>query len=281
MMNPNSEGRSVSIHGLNIFYESAGHGFALILIHYNLLDLRMWDTQIAAFAEHFHTIRFDLPGMGKSSVPLQTYSELDTLIGLLDSLQLSNACLVGIGLGSVIAMEAALAIPERIDKLILASPFVFGYTVPPEEAVPDPAAQRIRAARKDGTPLEELAELWLAHPIYGAVKSNPSEFAKLKTMIQQNIESWHLISSLDLFEHPEVPIYQRIDAIQQPTLVLYGSDDDANSQSRAKAATEKIALAQLMPVEGATHLINMEQPDAFNQIVLDFLGEKRCSGAGG
>jgi pimeloyl-ACP methyl ester carboxylesterase len=127
--------------GARIYYEMAGEGAPLLLIHGQETDnqgdfraLHSWDPQFAALADHYQTIRFDIRGFGRSSLvggdPLETFSwdvgahrTTTDVVELMDHLGIASAHMAGISLGSAMAAQMGVFYPEKIDKLVLVSPW--------------------------------------------------------------------------------------------------------------------------------------------------------------
>ncbi len=121
------------VNGTRLYYEVAGEGPALVLIHGMSLDTRMWDDQFAEFAPHCQVIRYDVRGFGRSAVPTHTaYSHHDDLKGLLNSLGIADAHILGHSMGSGIATDFVLAYPEMADSLVSVGTVVHGLDWLPE-----------------------------------------------------------------------------------------------------------------------------------------------------
>src|SRR5690349_14993808 len=94
------------VNGTRLFYEIAGAGPALVLLHGFSLDARMWDAQFAAFAQRYRVLRYDARGFGRSGVPgAEHYSHADDLHALLGHLGIAQAALIGFSLGGGIALN--------------------------------------------------------------------------------------------------------------------------------------------------------------------------------
>ena len=84
------------VNGTRLYYELAGAGHPLVLIHGFTLDTRMWDDQFAVFAQEYQMLRYDLRGFGKSALPTGgSYAHTDDLKALLDSLHIAHASFLG------------------------------------------------------------------------------------------------------------------------------------------------------------------------------------------
>src|SRR5215216_7930834 len=88
-----------AVNGTRIYYEAAGEGEPLVLVHAGIADSRMWEGQIAAFAERYRVIRYDLRGFGKTEMVEGPFSHHEDLRGLLDFLGVRRTHLVGCSMG--------------------------------------------------------------------------------------------------------------------------------------------------------------------------------------
>ncbi|MCI0575581.1 MAG: alpha/beta fold hydrolase, partial [Chloroflexi bacterium] len=137
------------VNGTRLYYEVAGAGPPLVLIHGYTLDTRMWDDQFEAFAQHYQVIRYDLRGFGRSAMPTgESYTHHEDLKALLDHLGLARAHILGLSLGGGIAVNFALAYPEATQSLILVDTSVLGGFEWPEEL--GRWFARIHSAARDG-----------------------------------------------------------------------------------------------------------------------------------
>ncbi len=106
------------IGGASLYYEVAGAGHPLILLHEGFADSRMFDDQIAAFAARYRVIRYDRHGSGRSGVPTVPYTHHDALRDLLRHLDVGQASVLGLSTGGAVAIDFTLAYPEIVDTLI-------------------------------------------------------------------------------------------------------------------------------------------------------------------
>ncbi len=114
------------VNGARLYYEVAGAGHPLTLIHAGIADHRMWDDQFAAFAARYRVIRYDLRGFGQSTLPPGPFSMVDDLRGLLASLGVERTYLLGCSMGGGIALDFTLTHPDQVDALILVGSGVSG-----------------------------------------------------------------------------------------------------------------------------------------------------------
>src|SRR6185436_5093657 len=110
-----------------MYYEVAGDGPALVLLHAGIADRRRWDDQFLVFAEHYHVIRFDFWGSGKSTTPDKPSSLHQNLYQLLKFLGVEQAHLIGCSLGGRVSIDLALEHPQLVKSLVLAGAGLSGY----------------------------------------------------------------------------------------------------------------------------------------------------------
>ena len=107
------------VNGTRLYYEMAGSGDPLVLIHGHTLDTRMWGDQFEPFARHYRVIRYDMRVYGKSALPTaDSYAPADDLMALLRHLGLRSAHILGQSRGGAVAIDFALTYPEATATLI-------------------------------------------------------------------------------------------------------------------------------------------------------------------
>ena len=259
------------INGAQIYYEVAGAGRPLILLHAGVADSRLWDDQFAVFAQKYRTIRYDLRGFGRSAMPPGQFSHHDDVAGLLDFLQADRAIVLGISFGGKVAIDFALAYPQRVAVLVLGAPSV-GGTQPSERIVRFWEAEEEAIERGDlDTAVELNLRLWVDGPQRQPDKVNPAVRQKVGQMqreifqmdIPENVEELRL----------EPAANSRLAEINTPTLALVGDLDLPEKVEQAAWLTEQLPNAQHAVIPGVAHMLNMEKPALFNQLVLDFLSD--------
>ncbi|HEX5746151.1 MAG TPA: alpha/beta fold hydrolase [Archangium sp.] len=111
------------MNGARLHYELQGDGFPVVLLHGGLLDLRLWDGQVGPLARHFTTLRYDQRGFGWTVAPEgQPYAPHEDLRALLDHFSMDRTHVVGQSFGGRVALDFALAFPERVSCLVLVAP---------------------------------------------------------------------------------------------------------------------------------------------------------------
>lgn len=257
------------INGAQLYYEIAGDGQPMILIHAGVADGRMWDEQFAEFAQQYRVVRYDMRGFGRSAMPSGTFSNHGDVAGLLDFLQIEQAIVVGISFGGKIAIDFALAYPERITRLVLGAPSI-GGTKPSERILQFWEAEEAAMDAEDlETAVSLNLQLWVDGIHRQPEQVNPTVRQKVAEM-QREI---FLMEIPDEIEEVSLePVANgRLHEITVPTLVLVGDLDLPEKVTQASWLASELPNAQHAVIPNVAHMLNMENPTQFNQLVLDFL----------
>jgi len=114
-----SDSGMIEVDGGRLFYEAAGKGKCIVLLHYGILHHVIWDEQFPVLAEHYRVIRYDCRGFGKSTPPQAPFSNVDDLNQLFMQLNIEKAILFGMSGGGALAIDFTLKYPERVSALVL------------------------------------------------------------------------------------------------------------------------------------------------------------------
>ncbi len=262
----------VEVNGAKLYYEIAGEGHPLTLIHGGLVDRRLWDDQFAVFAQHYRTLRYDVRAFGNSSVPTDgDYSMVDDLYALLKSLGIEKTYLMGLSMGGGIAIDFTLAHPDMVDALMPVGAGVSGFEWPDNEET-QKLEETINAAIKAGD-FEKVVEIenriWTDGPNRTPDAVDPTVRARIRDM---NLHNYSLqTEDTPSPRPPEQPALPRLADIHTPTLVIVGDEDVVPIQELAQTLATHIPGAKKAVIHNTAHHLNMEQPEQFNQIVLAFL----------
>jgi pimeloyl-ACP methyl ester carboxylesterase len=248
----------------------AGAGPAVLLLHAGIADPRMWDDQLPAFAARYRIVRCDLPGFGDSSLPRDEFAPLAQLAALLTHLHIERAAVVGCSFGGRIALDFALEYPARVGALVLVGSGVGGYRM---SAALDAVEEQIEAALAAGD-LDHAAELdlraWVDGPRRTPEQLDPAMRARAHVMARHVYE---VAAEGGRPLLPARPAVERLTELRVPTLVLVGDQDQPDMLTIADLLAGGIPGATKATLAGTAHLPNMEQPQTFNRLVLDFLAE--------
>ncbi len=259
----------VNVRGINLYYEVHGSGYPLILIRGLSSNADHWYCQLPAFSPHFSVVVFDNRGIARSDAPDEpfTISTLadDTAL-LMNALGIAKAHILGISMGGMIAQEIALKYGHMVNGLILACTHCGGLHVV------QPASDT----------LKDFSEFLFTRTPEAAPKAIKALFSD--RTIQQNPEVIRVYGEFSTRFPPASQILKRqIDAIQQhdawenlnriqnPTLVIVGSEDALIPPENSRILAERIPHARLQVIEKVGHQLFIEEPDACNGAVLDFL----------
>jgi pimeloyl-ACP methyl ester carboxylesterase len=249
-----------------LWHERAGNGPPVVFIHPGIADSRVWDPQWASFASRFSLVRCDLPGFGRTPIEGTTVRLAAEVAALLDSLAIEDAALVGCSVGGRVALELAVARPELVRALVLVGAGLPGWEWS-EEVQAYGAAEDAAVARGDLDAATELnLRMWLAPDVDPAVRAAVGEMERGALELQA--PHWETAS-----EEPLVPdLADRLGDVRARTLVLVGERDVADVHRLAQLLAGSIPGARRATIAGAAHVPNLEQPEAFDTLVLPFLG---------
>jgi pimeloyl-ACP methyl ester carboxylesterase len=267
-----SQATFVSINGSELYYQIAGAGPPVVLVHARLTDSRMWDAVWDRLTEHYTVIRYDLRGHGQSAMPAGSYSHVADLVKLLDQLEIGRAHLAGHSMGGEIVIDTALAHPERVASLILVSCVPTGYEWSPD-LNPRWGAIFDALERNDFDGAVELdLQFWVDGPRRTADMISPAVREQVR---QMDLANWRSMAEYRMHAQPEPPIappaVTRLSEIAAPTLVLAGTADVPDVLASADTLATQIHGAEQVILPEVGHMLPMEQPERFSERVHQFL----------
>jgi len=259
-------------NGGEIYYEVAGEGSPLVLIHAGVADQTMWDYQWTAFTARHRTIRYDTRGWGKTTSTDVTFSNRDDLRALLDNLGVAKAAVMGVSRGGQIATDFTLEFPERVSALIPVAAGLGGFeapVTPAEEALF--AAAEAAGERKAWDELTDLeVQIWVQGPYRRPNEVDSAVLDHARRMIRGSYALHESETLTPITLTP--PAVGRLAEIACPTLVIWGDKDVSEVAANCEALVAGIAGARKVILPNAAHLPNMEYPEKFAEMVLSFLG---------
>jgi pimeloyl-ACP methyl ester carboxylesterase len=260
---------TAEVNGARVYYEVSGEGEPLVLVHAGIADSRMWEGQISAFAERYRVIRYDLRGFGKSEMVEGTFSHHEDLRGMLDVLGVERAHLVGCSMGGGAVLDFALEYPEKVGNLVLVGSAVGGFRPdfgPPKEW------DELVAADEAGD-LELVSELEVRMWVDGPGRSPEDVAAPIRDLVSEMNLIALQTEAAELGEEwePEPPAADRLHDIPAPTLLIVGDEDQPRIFAAANLLERELPNVRKVVMHGTAHLPNMERPEEFNRLVLEFL----------
>jgi 3-oxoadipate enol-lactonase len=255
----------ISANGMDISYTIDGEGPWLAMSHSLACNLHMWDEEAKRLSNRYKVLRYDTRGHGESSAPAGAYTLdllADDLHGLLQALGVHSTHIVGLSMGGMIGQTFALKYPGMLKSLALCDT---------TSRYPAEAAglwvERIKTVETKG--MEPLVEptlaRWFTEPFR---KARPAVVEKVAAMIRTTpapgyIGCCHAI--------PKINLTARLKEIRCPAVVIVGKDDAGTPVAMAEEIHQALPGSKLVVIPSAAHLANLEQPQAFNQVLGDFL----------
>jgi 3-oxoadipate enol-lactonase len=250
-----------------LYYEMAGEGHPLVLIHGGLVNSGLWDDQFEVFAGFYRTLRYDVRGFGKSKPPASYFSNHGDLRDLLDFLGIERAYVLGLSMGGAIAIDFTLAYPTRVAALIPVAAGLGGYRATSNRALRDEMEAAYERGDKERA-VELSLQVWTDGPYRTPDQVDPAVRERIRVMTmhtfdQPDVEQW--------LQHLEPPAIDRLAEIHVPTLFVVGDQDVEDILKIGELIVSNVPGAQRAVIPNTAHHLNMEQPAEFNRIVLEFL----------
>jgi 3-oxoadipate enol-lactonase len=261
---PMSPGASfVAVDGGRLYTQECGSGTdAVILIHDGVVHSAVWDDVWPAFCKRFHTIRYDRRGYGRTPEATAWYSETDDISAVLRHAGVTHATIIGSSHGGQISIDFVLAHPDLVTRLVLVGAVVGGlpYT---EHFIALSAANSELRARGD---IPGMLMAW-SNDRYLVAPGNDAARTKLLSLLQASPQD---ITHSDQRLEPK-PALPRLGEVHVPTLILVGDADIADVHAHAGAIEAGSPRARRIVIRGVGHLMYLEKPDVFTQVVMRFL----------
>jgi len=251
-------------------YRAAGRGLPLVLLHAYPLSSAMWDKDARQLASSLaHIITPDLPGFGRSS--RQTHPSIPDMAlevwQLLEALTIREPVILGgLSMGGYVAFEFVRQFPERVRGLVLASTRA-GVDTPAFKRARVQSAKKIREEGLGPVPQAILPRL-LGETTRA---SNPKVANEVSALILENESEGVADALMAMAERRDSG--EILAGIQCPTLVVAGTEDSFIPMQDTRAMCDMIPSARLCEIEKAGHLVNLEQPEAFQTQLTAFIKE--------
>lgn len=268
-----TESGFVRIGNADLYYELAGEGQPIVLIHAGVADSRQWNNEFVSFARDFRMLRYDLRGYGKSIPVDGEFSHMGDLVALLDRHRFYRSLvLIGCSMGGGLAMDFALTYPSRVKALVMVGSGPSGLDL---EVPGHPKEEDALKAYKTGD-LDLVAELEAQIWFDGMGREAQRVNQEMRKLALEMIRLALSHDAKQLGKHlPDTdrPAAERLGELEIPVLVVIGEHDLPYLQLAADYMVENIPLARKVTLKNAAHLPNMEHPAEFQSIVRSFLDE--------
>ncbi len=251
---------TVDVNGARLWYDESGNGPAVLLLHGGLGDSGLWEPVVPFLAERFRTIRTDLRFFGRSTGPAVPWSWQEDVVGVLDALGIDRAALVGLSMGGRLALDVALARPERLWALGLVASGLGGHDSAAYTAEQGARYEAAEAENDLGAAMAIDLEVW----------------APLGT--DERIERlWHATpqaSSLppDLEPLPAAgaPAKERLGELAVPALVVTVSQDPPGHREAGLLVARGAPDARHLELD-SDHYVTLREPELLSRVLLEFL----------
>jgi pimeloyl-ACP methyl ester carboxylesterase len=262
------------VNGVGLYYEEAGEGTPLVFVHEFAGDLRSWRPQVGFFARRYRTVAFNARGYPPSEVPGDpaAYSQeqaVEDLMGLLDHLGIRRAHVAGLSMGGFAALHFGLAHPGRALSLTVAG---CGYgSGADREAFRAATEENARVLRTRG--MEAFAESYARGPWrLPFLRKDPVGWEEFRRQLAGGSATGHALTLLGVqLRRPSLfDLGPRLERLEVPTLIVTG-DEDEPCLEPALFLKRRIRSAGLLVLPNTGHTINLEEPEAFNRALLEFL----------
>jgi 3-oxoadipate enol-lactonase len=251
------------VNGIEINYEITGKEGApwLVLSHSLACSVRMWDPTTAALQDRFRILNYDMRGHGATTAPAGAYTLdmlADDVLGLMKSLSIGKAKYCGLSIGGMIGQTLALRQDHPFEKMVFADTT---HAQPPEAL--KQWEERIRIAESKGMAglLDSTMERWFTPPFRSSPQAQKIAALILATPVAGYVGCGRAIMGLNTTA--------RLKDIKVLVLAITGNDDGAAGGTRFIGET--VPGAKFVGIPQASHIANVEQPEAFNRALRDFL----------
>lgn len=269
----------IRINGLNLHVKTVGQGDkTFILLHGFGASVYSWNAVMQPLSQYGKVIAFDRPGFGlterpmswQGSNPYSPNQQVELLVGLMDHFGVREAILVGNSAGGSIAMQVALAHPDRVSALILVDAAVYAGGGAPDFVAPLlglPQMQRIGPliARQ----IQTQGQAFLKSAWHDPSKLTPETIALYNKPLQAN--NWDKALWFMTAASRSANLPNHLAQITQPVLVITGDDDRIVPTEQSVRLAKELPKAKLVVIANAGHLPHEEKPAEFIQSVGDFV----------
>jgi pimeloyl-ACP methyl ester carboxylesterase len=261
----------VETNGTKLYYDEAGTGSPVILIHGGWLNSRQWDEQMTVLSRHYRVIRYDCRGSGRSPLGDSTYAHDDDLAALFTQLHIERAQIIGLSAGAQVAIDFTLSHQASVASLMIGSSPLGGFDTGPE--FQDGMRGVIGAGVADD--LELLHQRIWAFAPFRVASGMPGVRNRLDAMILHD-NTWAANRpNAPKAKRPPTPPAARLAEIKVPILVVIGTGEMTGLVKEGEFVAQNIPGAEIVRVENAGHFANLEQPTQFDDIALEWLGRVR------
>lgn len=255
-------------------YKVAGTGEPVVFVHGALSDYRTWSDQVAAFSDRYKVIsysrRLHHPCAGAGAAEYTRSANTTDLIDLLDALNIKGAHLIGHSYGASLALLTALRRPDLVKSLVLGEPSPFAELLDDDgfEVLADQKKAFAEAATlaRDGRLVEAAGTFLRAVVGVDVLSMLPEES---RSVVLDNAGT--LLPMLETYyASPRLGV-ENLEALEVPALIVSGELSPEISRVSNESIAKCLPNSRMVVLRGVSHGLQIEDPEGFNELVLDFL----------
>jgi pimeloyl-ACP methyl ester carboxylesterase len=251
---------TVDVNGARLWYDEAGSGPGVLLLHGGLGDSGLWEPVVPLLAERFRTIRADLRFYGRSTGPAVPWSWERDVVGVLDELGIERAALVGLSFGGRLAFDVALAHPERLWAVAAVAPGLAGHD---SDAYSEEQDARYEAAAAAGD-LEAAMEI--DFEVWAPLGADD----RIRQLWQATPEAKSLPADLEPLAVEGAPAKERLGELAMPVLVVTAAHDPAGMREIGPLVARAAPDARHVELD-SDHYLTLREPELLSRVLLEFL----------
>jgi 3-oxoadipate enol-lactonase len=270
------------VHNGELYYEVEGEGGAsmgIVFIHACICDHSMWDAQMPAFTQKYRVLRFDQRGHGASRTQDTEYSGRQDLLDLMNHVGIDRAVLIGCSCGGQLALDMALAHPDRVSAVVSVCGGLSGQENIPglveawmksDEGKYFMSLEELVEAKKFDEVSERETHAWVNGIPQAKGRASAALYQRVLKTVRANYDRQDGKAKATPLDPPAA---LRLAEVAVPVLFVLGDLDADETHWVADAIVAGVPSARKAVFEDAAHLPSMEQPHRFNKMVLAFLQE--------
>jgi 3-oxoadipate enol-lactonase len=251
---------TVDVNGASLWYDEAGDGDAVLLLHGGLGDSGLWEPVAPFLAERFRTISTDLRFFGRSTGPLVAWSWQQDVVGLLDALGIERAALVGLSMGGRLAVDVALTRPDRVWAVAHIAGGLGGHD---SEAYSEEQEARYEAA-------EAAGDLDAAMSIDLEVWAPLGADERIRRLWRATPEAQEFPPDLEPLPTVGPPARERVSELTMPALVVTVTHDPPGHREAGLVLAREAPAARHVELD-SDHYVTLREPELLSRLLLDFL----------
>ena len=263
--------RWIDVNHARLYVEEAGEGEPIAMLHSFIVDSGQWDAEFAALSDTHHVLRYDARGFGRSTIDPGSYAHHEDLTAVLDACGIRRTAFLACSGGAATVLDFTLAHPERVSALIFIGAGYWGRFA---DSTPAARAflQALSTLDANGL-IDSSLRAFTDGPRRAAHEIDPVVRQRTETMTTQLFkrDKSYWTSATQDQRTPQPTAMERLNEIDVPTLLIVGSEDQAEVIALSKELAQGIRGARMLVIPDAGHHANMEWPAQVLAEVRDML----------